>query len=105
MLVPKFVTTLRDYSRPRFVTDPGAGVIVDIVALPPRSRGSSLRASEPQRGPGSRSPRPREIRNAQPTVAISRGGLWDPANDRNLGDTIDEGLARSQALTPAGSAA
>ena len=37
MLVPKFVTTLRDYSRPGFVTDPGAGVIVDIVALPTRS--------------------------------------------------------------------
>jgi hypothetical protein len=43
--------------------------------------------------------------HAQPIVAISRGGLLDPANDRNLGDTIDEGLARSQALTPAGSAA
>jgi SulP family sulfate permease len=34
MLVPKLVTTLRDYSRPQFVTDVGAGVIVGIVALP-----------------------------------------------------------------------
>jgi SulP family sulfate permease len=34
VLVPKLVTTLRDYSRPQFVTDLGAGVIVGIVALP-----------------------------------------------------------------------
>jgi hypothetical protein len=43
--------------------------------------------------------------HAQPIVAISRGALPDPANERNLVDTIDEGLARSHALTPAGSAA
>jgi SulP family sulfate permease len=34
VLVPKLATTLRDYSRPQFVTDLGAGVIVGIVALP-----------------------------------------------------------------------
>src|SRR5436305_6629266 len=34
MLVPKLFTTLRDYSRPQFFTDVGAGVIVGIVALP-----------------------------------------------------------------------
>jgi SulP family sulfate permease len=34
MLVPKLATTLKDYSRPQFVTDLGAGVIVGIVALP-----------------------------------------------------------------------
>jgi len=34
MLVPKLVTTLKDYSRAQFVTDLGAGVIVGIVALP-----------------------------------------------------------------------
>ncbi len=34
MLVPKLVTTLKDYSRAQFVTDLGAGVILGIVALP-----------------------------------------------------------------------
>ncbi len=34
MLVPKLVTTLKDYSRAQFVTDLGAGIIVGIVALP-----------------------------------------------------------------------
>ena len=34
MLIPKLVTTLRDYSRPQLVGDLTAGVIVGIVALP-----------------------------------------------------------------------
>ena len=34
MLVPKLITTLRSYSRPQFVADLGAGVVVGIVALP-----------------------------------------------------------------------
>lgn len=34
MLVPKLVTTLRDYNRPQFLADLTAGVIVGIVALP-----------------------------------------------------------------------
>ena len=34
MLVPKLVTTLKDYSRAQFVTDLTAGIIVGIVALP-----------------------------------------------------------------------
>ena len=34
MLVPKLVTTLKDYTREQFVADAGAGVIVGIVALP-----------------------------------------------------------------------
>ena len=34
MLVPKLVTTLRDYSRAQFTADLTAGVIVGIVALP-----------------------------------------------------------------------
>jgi SulP family sulfate permease len=34
VLVPKLVTTLKDYSRAQFVTDLGAGIIVGIVALP-----------------------------------------------------------------------
>lgn len=34
MLVPKLVTTLKDYSRPQFTADLTAGVIVGIVALP-----------------------------------------------------------------------
>jgi SulP family sulfate permease len=34
VLVPKLITTLKDYSRPQFVTDLGAGIIVGIVALP-----------------------------------------------------------------------
>src|SRR5947209_5140294 len=34
MLVPKLVTTLKDYSRAQLVADVTAGVIVGIVALP-----------------------------------------------------------------------
>ena len=34
MLVPKLVTTLKDYTRAQFARDVGAGVIVGIVALP-----------------------------------------------------------------------
>jgi SulP family sulfate permease len=34
VLVPKLVTTLRDYNRPQFLADLTAGVIVGIVALP-----------------------------------------------------------------------
>ncbi len=34
MLLPKIVTTLRDYDRPQFAKDVAAGVIVGIVALP-----------------------------------------------------------------------
>lgn len=34
MLLPKIVTTLRDYDRPQFARDVAAGVIVGIVALP-----------------------------------------------------------------------
>ena len=34
MLVPKLFTTLRSYSRPQFMADLGAGVVVGIVALP-----------------------------------------------------------------------
>ncbi|MGH9421781.1 MAG: SulP family inorganic anion transporter, partial [Thermoanaerobaculia bacterium] len=34
MLVPKLVTTLRQYDRPQFVRDVTAGIIVGIVALP-----------------------------------------------------------------------
>jgi SulP family sulfate permease len=34
MLVPKLVTTLKDYSRPQLVSDVTAGIIVGIVALP-----------------------------------------------------------------------
>ena len=34
MLVPKLVTTLKDYNRAQFIADVTAGVIVGIVALP-----------------------------------------------------------------------
>jgi MFS superfamily sulfate permease-like transporter len=34
VLVPKLVTTLRNYDRDQFVADVGAGVVVGIVALP-----------------------------------------------------------------------
>lgn len=34
MLVPKLVTTLREYTREQFLADAGAGVVVGIVALP-----------------------------------------------------------------------
>ena len=34
MLVPKLVTTLKDYNRKQFTADVSAGVVVGIVALP-----------------------------------------------------------------------
>jgi SulP family sulfate permease len=34
VIVPKLVTTLKDYSQAQFVTDLGAGIIVGMVALP-----------------------------------------------------------------------
>ena len=34
MLLPKLVTTLREYTREQFIADLGAGLVVGIVALP-----------------------------------------------------------------------
>lgn len=50
MLVPKLFTTMRTYSRPQFVADLGAGVVVGIVALPLAIAFSIASGVTPERG-------------------------------------------------------
>ncbi|HJS42483.1 MAG TPA: sulfate permease [Gemmatimonadales bacterium] len=50
MLVPKLVTTLKDYSREQFTRDVGAGVIVGIVALPLAIAFAIASGLSPERG-------------------------------------------------------
>src|ERR1044071_7176470 len=50
MLVPKLVTTLKDYSREQFTRDVIAGVIVGIVALPLAIAFAIASGLSPERG-------------------------------------------------------
>src|SRR5512133_1190808 len=50
MLVPKLVTTLKDYDRAQFAADLGAGVIVGIVALPLAIAFAIASGVSPERG-------------------------------------------------------
>jgi MFS superfamily sulfate permease-like transporter len=49
VLIPKLVTTLKDYNRQQFTSDLTAGVIVGIVALPLAIARSSLARPRPSR--------------------------------------------------------
>lgn len=50
MLVPKLVTTLKDYNRQQFTSDLTAGVIVGIVALPLAIAFAIASGVSPERG-------------------------------------------------------
>jgi SulP family sulfate permease len=50
VLVPKLVTTLKDYSREQFIRDVGAGIIVGIVALPLAIAFAIASGLSPERG-------------------------------------------------------